>query len=787
MSKTRNSDNQFAFDLDDTAPVSVIAGDTTLALEHTDALLEQLNAWQQAGWIRPLDVRFAHLIRDLSDEQGQAPAPLVLLLAALTSHQVGRGHVCVDLATLMADAATTLSLPPEEPIAARNQNTASRSIAVKQPLIEPTNAAPGQTRPGDLLAQVSVAECLAALNHALAVSDGLRTTPLVLSGTRLYLRRFWRYEQQIAAGIQQRLAQPSSLADPSSPAATTLSKALNVLFKPQDAQNALNSKGVLNSEKSESAVDYQKLACALAARNRFAVITGGPGTGKTTTVVNLLAALQSVAGESLERQGQDGKKGRKYRIRLAAPTGKAAARLNESIGGAVSRLPLAQLPGQVTLADIPTKVTTLHRLLGSRPDTRTFRHNRDNPLLVDILVIDEASMVDLDMMASVFAALPANAQLILLGDKDQLASVDAGAVLGELCQRASDGHYLPATAHWLEAITGNDIPPTLLDAEGRPMDQAVAMLRKSYRFAEGSGIRHLAEAVNTNTLHAGTLQQVRSATFEDVVWLNSLNKRSSLESTQALICGHAVSGSRQAFNNNGEGRIDGNGQLLPPPMGYRHYLTLMQDHPLNSNSTTGQWDQLAKSVLQAFSDFQILCALRRGPWGVEGLNDLIARYLLAQRLVPRADGWYSGRPVLVTGNDYNLGLMNGDVGITFDWARNDVLKDHGEQPEPLLRVAFPTSDGSGDIRWISPSRLQQLETVYAMTVHKSQGSEFNHTCLILPDRLSPVLTRELIYTGITRARNWFSLITGDASVFSDSVEQRVVRASGLGALLGASG
>ncbi|PTB90606.1 exodeoxyribonuclease V subunit alpha, partial [Marinobacter sp. Z-F4-2] len=168
--------------------------------------------------------------------------------------------------------------------------------------------------------------------------------------------------------------------------------------------------------------------------------------GKTTTVVNLLAALQAVAGESSERAG------RKYRIRLAAPTGKAAARLNESIGGAVSRLPLAELPGNVDLNDIPTRVTTLHRLLGSRPDTRKFRHNRDNPLLVDILVIDEASMVDVDLMASVFDALPGNAQLILLGDKDQLASVDAGAVLGELCQRALLAHYTPETARWLAAL-----------------------------------------------------------------------------------------------------------------------------------------------------------------------------------------------------------------------------------------------------------------------------------------------------------------------------------------------
>src|SRR5690554_5264822 len=777
MSKKRNTDNQFAFDLEspdeagkaadmdsavdmDKTPSTSSGPDISLALKQTETVLELLNSWQQAGWIRPLDVRFARLIQDLSEEQGEAPQPLVLLLAALTSHQVGRGHVCVDLATLLADADNTLSLPPEEPSGALpTQNRFNQAAAS----VEQEDTGGSLNGPGELLARVSVQECMIALDEAFAVSDGSHTAPLVLSGTRLYLRRFWRYEQQIADGILQRLAQPSTLSAPSSAAAKTLSHALDVLFKPQSSTG--------------STVDYQKLACALAARNRFAVITGGPGTGKTTTVVNLLAALQSVAGESTERDG------RKYRIRLAASIGKAAARLNESIGGAVSRLPLAQLPGQVSLADIPTKVTTLHRLLGSRPDTRKFRHNHDNPLLVDILVIDEASMVDLDMMASVFDAMPANAQLILLGDKDQLASVDAGAVLGELCQRAPEGHYLPDTVQWLKAITGTNLPENLQDPKGQPLDQAVAMLRKSYRFAEGSGIRQLAEAVNTNTLNDSMLQQARRAGFEDVVWLNGRTVKPSLEDTQALICRHAVSGSPEGFHNNGEGRTDGNSQSLPPPVGYRHYLSLMQNHSLDSNSTTEQWDELARSVLEAFSDFQVLCALRRGPWGVEGLNELIAHHLLAQKLIPRAEGWYAGRPVLITGNDYNLGLMNGDVGITFSLPPGADAQASGEQPKSLLRVAFPTGDGSGDIRWISPSRLQQLETVYAMTVHKSQGSEFNHTCLVLPDRLSPVLTRELVYTGITRAKNWFSLITGDASVFSDGVGQRVVRASGLGSVL----
>ncbi|MBN7769942.1 exodeoxyribonuclease V subunit alpha [Marinobacter daepoensis] len=748
MSRTRHTESQFSLDLGDDTPVNKSAPDPNEAVDNsyhlaslanTEALLLQ---WQQAGWIRPLDTGFARLIRELSDEQGERTQPLVLLLAALTSHQVGRGHVCVDLATLLADAGNTLALPPEE--------TGSRAIT------ETPIPVPEATRPQDLLARFQLGDCLAALMGSVAVSDGSVTAPLVLNNSRLYLRRFWRYEQRIAEGIQERLALPSPLADPQSAAAQTLSQALDTLFPPTEP------------------VDYQKLACALAARHRFAVITGGPGTGKTTTVVNLLAALQSMAGNDPHRAG------RKYRIRLAAPTGKAAARLNESIGGAASKLPLAALPGDVHLDDIPTKVTTLHRLLGSRPDTRHFRHNRDNPLLVDILVIDEASMVDVDLMASVFDALPASAQLILLGDKDQLASVDAGAVLGELCQRAFEAHYTPDTASWLATISGTRIPAPLVDNSGLALDQAVAMLRKSYRFDQDSGIRQLAEAVNTGALTNHLLKHIRSAAFDDVIWLNGHAQQPDPEQTLDLIRSHAITGTPERFRNAGQGRMV-NDKTLPSPVGYRHYLKVIHNPDLTADSPREAWDAHARSVIQAFNEFQILCALRKGPWGVEGLNQLIAQQLLAEKLIEKAEGWYAGRPVLITGNDYNLGLMNGDIGITF---RVPWDKTAAGEPKTTLRVAFPSSDSVGGIRWISPSRLQQLETVYAMTVHKSQGSEFNHTCLVLPDRLSPVLTKELVYTGITRAKNWFSLITGDAQVFKDGVGQQVVRASGLALRLG---
>ncbi|MBJ6136331.1 exodeoxyribonuclease V subunit alpha [Marinobacter litoralis] len=745
MSRIRNHDQQITMDLGDDTTVEPInpAVDNSRLLAHVDNVDALLEHWQQAEWIRPLDLGFARLLRDLSEEQGESLPPLVFLLAALISHQVGRGHVCIDLATLLADADATLSLPPEEPSAAAKA-LVDNSISAEQSELQ-------HLKPADLLARITLADCLSALAQSVAVSDGARITPLVLTDGRLYLRRLWRYEQRIAEGIEQRLALPSPVAEPGSPAANTLSQALNTLFKPSED------------------IDYQKLACALAARSRFSVITGGPGTGKTTTVVKLLAALQAIAGESPERAG------RKYRIRLAAPTGKAAARLNESIAGAVSNLPLTELPGGLQQDDIPTKVTTLHRLLGSRPDSRKFRHHQDNPLMVDILVIDEASMVDVDLMASVFDALPAQAQLILLGDKDQLASVDAGAVLGELCQRAYEGHYTPDTSDWLAAITGTPLPESLIDTKGHALDQAVAMLRKSYRFEESSGIRALSEAVNNSTVDNSMRQRMWKTGFDDVIWLNGNTPKPDPDTTLLQICQHAITGTPEAFRNGGHGRVVDKTELAAP-VGYHHYLTMMNSHPLTADSPRADWDALALQVLNAFNDFQILCALRRGPWGVEGLNERVEEHLRAHHLIKEQHPWYHGRPVLITGNDYNLGLMNGDIGITF---RVTWDKDANGRPIESRLVAFPSGDGTQGIRWIAPSRLQQLETVYAMTVHKSQGSEFIHTCLVLPDRLSPVMTKELVYTGITRARHWFSLITGDAQVLSEAVNQRVVRASGL--------
>ncbi|NMF91443.1 exodeoxyribonuclease V subunit alpha [Aromatoleum petrolei] len=670
-----------------------------------------LRRWAERGWLRPLDRVLADFLHDAAPDA----APLLLLAAALASHQLGRGHVCLDLAATLADPRFALSLPPEG-----DDDTGLPPL------------------PDEVLAGVTLADWIAALAHPLLVAQGVGNTPLALVDTRLYLRRYWQYECDVRAGIDARLAAPPPEPDPGA-----FRQALDALFPP----------------RAEGAVDWQKLACALVARSAFGIVTGGPGTGKTTTVVRLLALLQSLA--------LTGPQGRPLRIRLAAPTGKAAARLNESIAGAVAQLELDRLPGgEAVRATIPVAVGTLHRLLGSRPDTRHFRHDVRNPLALDVLVVDEASMVDLEMMAAVLAALPAHARLVLLGDKDQLASVEAGAVLGELCARASKAHYTPATRDWLAGVTGTRVDDALVDAQGEPLDQAVAMLRVSHRFTADSGIGRLAEAVNAAD-RAAMHAVLNGSGAQPCVDLARLRLAGDADLRGLVIDGGAE-------NFPGGGKLAG--KDVPSPAGFGHYLQGMRDGRPPLDATQTDFDRWARAVLAAHGHFQLLCALRRGPWGVAGLNERVARMLHAVGLIAADHGWYPGRPVLVTRNDYGLGLMNGDVGVTLELPRP--APDGGLQWG--LRVAFPAGDGSDGVRWVLPSRLQAVETVYAMTVHKSQGSEFTHAALVLPDTLNPVLTRELVYTGITRARQWLTLATaGSDRVLDEAVDRRVLRASGL--------
>jgi exodeoxyribonuclease V alpha subunit len=595
-------------------------------------------------------------------------SPLAWVAGTLVSRQVSRGHVCLDL-----DAWVN-----------------------------------GRTDAGTLsgLHGYALADWLDALRRSSLVGSGAGNTPLVLDGRNLYLRRYWQYEQSVATAIKQRIAQPA-------------------LKLPDDLNSRLNRLFHDNTQGP----DWQKIACALALRSRFSIITGGPGTGKTTTVTRLLALLVEIASD-------DEKGKRKVRIRLAAPTGKAAARVTASIRKELENLPVAD----EIRSCLPEEAATLHRLLGSRPGSRLYTYNRTNPLPADIVIIDEASMIDLEMMAALLDALAEKTCVILLGDKDQLASVEAGFVMGNLCRGAGEGSYNQSTLDWIALHTGENITAVPVE-HASALHQQIIMLHHSHRFGSNSGIGRLAQAVNTGDDTEAIWQTLQP--YADI-------ERIQLQDPHDVRLQTLVRGSDKEETKSG----------------YAHYLSLLHATRPQPQGDRRAYDVWAGDVLDSFGKFQLLCALRAGPWGVETLNQRIKQWLFPAQI---QRDWYEGRPVMVMRNDYSLGLMNGDVGITL------------QDSQGKLAVAFRQADGH--MKWITPSRLSSMETAFAITVHKSQGSEFEHVALLVPDSNSAILTRELIYTGITRARKRFSLLYSDPVVFRQALQTRVRRSGGLEALL----
>ncbi|MEQ6289537.1 exodeoxyribonuclease V subunit alpha [Vogesella sp. GCM10023246] len=492
-------------------------------------------------------------------------------------------------------------------------------------------------------------------------------TPLIVdAGGRLYFARQWRDEEQLAAALATLARDPQPL--PAS--AAQIDALLTSLFGPPGAP------------------DWQRLAARLALQRRFLTISGGPGTGKTTTVVRLLAALAALSPRPLV-------------MAMAAPTGKAAARLTESVRAARDALPVAD----AVRAQLPDKAQTLHRLIGLVPGTARPRQHAANPLPLDVLVVDEASMVDLSLMAQTVAALPAHARLILLGDKDQLASVDAGAVLGDICSRQA---WRSDTAAAL-AAQGFAVPGVVDDAA--LLADSVVVLSKSHRFGEHSGIGQLARAVNA----------------ADVPAVRALLAGDSLPDVQQL------------------GALPDGCGLLAQRAAYWQALDA---------------GAAPAALFAAFGEFMLLAAERHT---VASINSAIETELERQGRKPAGSDWYPGRPVMVTRNDYSIGLFNGDIGLTVQ---------QGER----LRVLFPTPDG--DWREVAPARLPEHDTVYAMTVHKSQGSEFGSVWLALPAAPSATLTRALVYTAITRARRQF-VLAGSTAVLLAGVEFAPPRQTGL--------
>jgi exodeoxyribonuclease V alpha subunit len=444
--------------------------------------------------------------------------------------------------------------------------------------------------------------------------------------------------------------------------------------------------------------DWQKIACAIALRSKFAIITGGPGTGKTTTVTKLLILLVSLM--------QEKNKDYKPKILLAAPTGKAANRVSESINKALTDLETKKnIKGL-----IPTKASTIHRLLGSSM-SRLKKYNRHNKLNADIVIVDEASMMDLEMMANLLDALSDDTQLILLGDKDQLSSVEPGYVFGNLCKGAEKTVYNKDTLDWISKYANEDI--TSHANEVSAINQQTVMLKHSYRFDKNSGIGKLAKIFNTRKLECAT--KIISGNQIFVKYKKDLKKITTLSELKSI----------SLHEDN-----------------YGNYLKVIKDRV---NYPSDEW---AEAVLKAFDKFRILCAIHETELGTDAINKKVQQWLFPNE----KSIWFEGRPVMITKNDYNLGLMNGDIGIVLNIAdKSDTSKK--------LKVAFVNTDESDEkIRWFSTSRISDAQTAFSLTVHKSQGSEFEHTLFVLPKDDVKVLTKELYYTAITRAKSKFTLL-----------------------------
>jgi len=480
------------------------------------------------------------------------------------------------------------------------------------------------------------------------LANDVLLSPLVLEQNRLYMQRYWFYEDRLGQQIKQMLS---------------------LSFDNLDLDQLLDRYFVRLIDE----VDWQREAAAHAISHAFSVISGGPGTGKTTTVVKILALLQ----ELQSKQDQF------LHIALAAPTGKAAMRLQESIHSNKINLPCSDLIKQ----HIPTTVTTLHQLLGSRFASPYFKHDASHPLVYDVVVVDEASMIDLALMSKLVDALKPSSRLILLGDKDQLASVESGAVLADL-----------TTA----------------------LPSHTTILQKSYRFQ--GAIKHLADTVNAQDY--------------DAAW----SILSSAEQSVSLLETDLINYINQCYQ--------------------AYFQALEQGVDL-------------ETLFAIFNQFQVLCSNRYGKNGTIEINQQMENQLSRQNKWHSKGQWYVGKPIMVTENCPTIKLANGDLGI------------YCYDPEMNHYTVFFQSPDSGRFRKVPTARLPSYETAYAITIHKSQGSEFDHCLCVLADKMNPVLTKELVYTAITRAKKYLTL-TANKDIFTQTLQQKVQRTSGLATKLSVS-
>ncbi len=623
-----------------------------------------LRDFNRAGILLPADVHVATRLGAIGGETDEA----VLLAAALVVRSTRHGSVVLDLNTAEettspdddGDLVFGPALPPSM--------TTARSAG---PTADPAADLPWPSEPSDWIRRCAASPLI----------DG----PLRMVGSRIWLTRYWDQEEQVAQELLARSAEPPDDLD-----LPRLRSGLQRLFPlAEDAD--------------------QRQAAAVCALSRVSVLAGGPGTGKTTTVARLLALIREQHPT--------------WRIALSAPTGKAAARLEEAVRSSTA---LLGPDDRERLGDLAA--TTLHRLLGWRPDARSrFRHHRGNRLPVEIVVVDESSMVSLTMMARLLEALRPGTRLVMVGDPDQLASVEAGAVLGDLVDRATLGRRTPRLAATLRDLLPDD-DVTVAEQPDSPSTRfrdGVSTLSTNRRFSAGGEIAALASAIQNGDGPAALAVLRAGAAGVEFVEVDE----------GELLTAERLSGVRADVQQGGAA--------------------------LHAAAAAGD----AETALLALEGHRLLCAHRRGPRGVQHWSGVAAAWIGEQHLVaPRADGRYAGEPLLVTTNDYEVGLYNGDTGVVLD-----------SGPATGLIAVF--GRGGAPIP-VALGRLGAVRSLYAMTVHRSQGSQFDRVSVLLPAPDSPLGTRETLYTAVTRARRHVRVI-GSAEALVAAVERPAARATGL--------
>lgn len=634
--------------------------------------------------ISDLNYQFARLIDSKQQNYGYSPLQknLAVLLAALVSHQVAQGHTALRLGS--ANISNFFEL---------------KNKVSTQPFLQSIL---------QKIEQISPLEWQSVLKNHIAFSDSPRKiAPMLFQNGLLYFYRYWQAEHNIATYLHQA-----------------------VEFSPKIANTQLDEQIIqqlFKDKQTQDEIDWQKVAVATALKQNFSLISGGPGTGKTTTVVKLLLALQLK---------QLAKNAPLLQIALAAPTGKAASRMKESIEAKLAEE--KNLPQGLKEA-IPSEAVTIHQLLGARPLTEETKYHAQNPLHYDLLVLDESSMLDLSMMEKIVQALKPSARLIMLGDKDQLASVEAGAIMSELGAFLQYG-YSQQHCDYLKEVTHYQLKA----GEPLPICDSLSHLKHSYRFGEKAWIGELANAVNEQKIQLSwdILEKYKNSDkLETVLYPETKEMEDKANWTQKsvqLVVDNAVK-----F--------------------YRDYLLAVKQRELEPQSVS------IATIFEKFQQVRFLSALRVGELGVERLNHFIAEGLRHAGLVQfnHSRERYIGKPILITENMLSNKVASGDIGI--------ILPDENGES----RVYFDSKQGESEQHHnLSLSQVPNYEAAYIMTVHKSQGSEFEHTLLVLPLSISPVLTKELIYTAITRAKDRFTLF-GSEKVWKYSVASKTERQSGL--------